>query len=237
MNDAILELRMHGGDLVATEGKYHRSCDTHFYNRYKTFQRARTTKQQKEEELLNERAYLELVDWMKAEAANGAKTFPMAELSKLYDERREQFNITSQSHSTRLKEKLLKTFGSDLQEQGAEFGPKTLVFTDGLNSLLQDAKNARQFQMDMQTIQKTAKIIRDDLFQHDGFKFDGNFNKSCQQEAVPSSLKALVSMIIHGTSIKEEYDSQAALTISQLLLFNSKKKENCSPKNVFTRRS
>ena len=116
---------------------------------------------------------------MKAEAANGAKTFPMAELSKLYDERREQFNITSQSHSTRLKEKLLKTFGSDLQEQGAEFGPKTLVFTDGLNSLLQDAKNARQFRMDMQTIQKTAKIIRDDLFQHDGFKFDGNFNKSC----------------------------------------------------------
>ena len=170
---------MHGGDLVATEGKYHRSCDTHFYNQYKTFKRARTTKQQKEEELLNERAYLELMDWMKAEAANGAKTFPMAELSKLYDKRREQFNLTSQSHSTRLKEKLLKTFGSDLQEQGAEFGPKTLVFTDGLNSLLQDAKNARQFRMDMQTIQKTAKIIRDDLFQHDGFKFDGNFNKSC----------------------------------------------------------
>ena len=82
---------------------------------------------------------------MKAEATNGAKAFPMTELSKLYDERREQFNVTTQSHSTRLKEKLLKTFGSNLQEQGSKFGPKTLVFTDGLNSLLQDAKNACQY--------------------------------------------------------------------------------------------
>ena len=179
---------MHGGDLVVTEGKSHQSCDTHFYNRYKTFQRARTTKQEKEEELLNERAFLELVDWMKAEATNGAKAFPMTKLSKLYDERREQFNVTTQSHSTRLKEKLLKAFGSNLQEQESEFGPKTLVFTDGLNSLLQDAKITRQYRMEIQTIQKTAKISRDDLFHHDSFKFEGNFNESSQQEAVPSSL-------------------------------------------------
>ena len=53
------------------------------------------TKQEKDEELLNERTFLEFVDWMKAQAANRAKTFPMAELSILYDERREQFNITS----------------------------------------------------------------------------------------------------------------------------------------------
>ena len=76
----------------------------------------------------------------------------MTALSKFYDKRREQFNVTTQSHSTRLKEKLLKTFGSNLQEQGSEFGPKTLVFTDDLNSLLQDAKNACQYQMEMQTI-------------------------------------------------------------------------------------
>ena len=96
-----------------------------------------------------------------------------------YDERRGQFNVTTQSHSTRLKEKLLKTFRSDLQEQGSHFGPETLIFTDGLNSLLQDAKNARQYRIKMQTIQKTAKIIRDDLFHHDSFKFEGDFNESC----------------------------------------------------------
>ena len=85
----------------------------------------------------------------------------------------------------------------------------------------------------MQTTQKSAKIIWDDLFHHDSFKSDKNFTESCQQEAVPSSLKALVSMIILGTPVKEEYNSQATLMISQLLWFNSKKKDNRSPKKHF----
>ena len=46
-----------------------------------------------------------------------------------------------------------------MQEQGAEFEPKTFVFTDSLQSLLQPVKNACQYQMDMQTIQKAAKIF------------------------------------------------------------------------------
>ena len=46
-----------------------------------------------------------------------------------------------------------------MQEQGAEFEPKTFVFTDSLQSLLQHVKNACQYQMDIQTIQKAAKIF------------------------------------------------------------------------------
>ena len=62
-----------------------------FLQPIQNFSKIIKTKQEKDEELLNERT----LDWMKAEAANRAKTFPMAELSILYDERREQFNITS----------------------------------------------------------------------------------------------------------------------------------------------
>ena len=97
-------LRIDGGDLVATEAKYYSlsylaygigDVILIFLQPIQNFSKITKTKQEKDEELLNERTFLEFVDWMKAEAANRAKTFPMAELSILYDERREQFNITS----------------------------------------------------------------------------------------------------------------------------------------------
>ena len=70
---------------------------------------------------------------------------------------------------------------------------------------------------------KAADIIRRDMFgMHTGF--DGSFPRGCQEDAVPKSLVALVSMIMDGINIKKrETDDvkQATLSLAQLLQYNS----------------
>ena len=70
---------------------------------------------------------------------------------------------------------------------------------------------------------KAAKIIRRDIFHFHSFHFNGSFPPVCQQESVPANLKYLVSMLLNGPNIKDQ-DSQACLTLSQMTLFNCKKR-------------
>ena len=54
--------------------------------------------------------------------------------------------------------------------------------------------------------------------------FDGSFPRGCQEDAVPKSLVALVSMIMDGLNIKKRETGdvrQATLSLAQLLQYNS----------------
>jgi len=88
---------------------------------------------------LDDRAFLELFDSMKNDATNGEKIFIMAELNEQFEERRKHFNLPPATHTTRLKERIIKAFDGDLVEQGTATGPKRLLFADGLNTLVKDA--------------------------------------------------------------------------------------------------
>jgi len=60
------------------------------------------------------------------------------------------------------------------------------------------------------------------------YSFNGSFKNSTEQDAVPTSLMALVRMILDGPNIKNQSElvtstSRAALSISPLLMFNSAK--------------
>ena len=59
------------------------------------------------ERLLDERAFLELIESIKVDAENGVTMFPMAELTKLFNERRQNFNLPNITRPTSLKEKIL----------------------------------------------------------------------------------------------------------------------------------
>ncbi|KAK3889182.1 hypothetical protein Pcinc_006754 [Petrolisthes cinctipes] len=73
-------------------------------------------------------------------------------------------------------------------------------------------------------------IVRKDILSHKGFTFTGSFSAQCQQDSLPSSLKALVSMILNGSNLKNrsKNDSQATLTIGQTIVFNTKKRTSHS---------
>ena len=76
---------------------------------------------------------------------------------------------------------------------------------------------------------RAATLVRRDMFSKK-MEFNGSFSTTCQEQSVPNSLVALVTMVLNGPNIKSRSSnvSQAALSLSQLLLYNSVKryKEN-----------
>ncbi|KAG7177478.1 hypothetical protein Hamer_G026069 [Homarus americanus] len=68
---------------------------------------------------------------------------------------------------------------------------------------------------------RAAQIVRRHMF-GEAKPFNG-FHQECQEESVPSLLLGLVNMVLEGPSINDQIAdiSPAALTIAQLLRFNS----------------
>jgi len=70
-----------------------------------------------------------------------------------------------------------------------------------------------------------AKAATIDVFNHWCLQFTRSFPPDCQENSLPSSLKSLVSLVLNGPNLKDQdkCESQAFLTISQVILFNIKK--------------
>ena len=113
LGDSIMMMQF-DGDLIAVEVKYYMGCYNNFRNRYRRFNNSRISKAIKEERMHDERAFLELIESIKVDAANGVT---MAELTKLVNERRQNFNLPNITHPTSLKERILTVFKGDLTEQ------------------------------------------------------------------------------------------------------------------------
>ena len=76
-----------------------------------------------------------------------------------------------------------------------------------------------------QLLSSFTQIVRQQMFE-DSKLFNGSFGENCQQESVSKILLALVTMVLEGPSIKDqirESSTQAALSIAQLMKFNSVK--------------
>ena len=224
MHDNTMTTRLGTGDIVAADTKYHRPCLPEFYSKLRSWRRAQINPENVEEEMKSARVFLELIEDMKEQMEGGKCIFPLSRLVRDTNLRRLEFGLTSLVHATRLKEKILEEFQGDLVEHGTTYERKNLVIREGLNSLVKDAMKEREYKDDVKAIARVAKVIRGDMFDHKGFKFSGNFSGTCQLDSVPTSLKTLVSMILSGPSLREK-DSQTSVSISQLLLFNSRKKD------------
>ena len=86
-------------------------------------------------------------------------------------------------NKTRLKMQLLEHF-KEAQEQSD--GKNTiLVFKEEMRNMLKEALKKRDFTEDAQILAKAASIIRQDIFNHDAFKFEGSFPENCQETSLP----------------------------------------------------
>ena len=128
-------------------------------------------------------------------------------------------------NKTRLKKQLLEHF-KEAQEQSDGKKNTILVFKEGMRNMLKEALKKRDFTEDAQILAEAASIIRKDIFNHDAFKFEGSFPENCQETSLPSSLKSLISLIFNGVSLKKQdkHESQACLTVGQVIVYNIKKK-------------
>ena len=174
------------------------------------------------------RVFVELVSYIEKAVDSGTLLFKLSELHSLYVTRLKDLGIVKIVNKTRLKDLILNYFpGAQQQYDGRN---TLLVFNKAMENMLKEALRKRGFSEDAITLAKAATIIRNDVFNHQCLQFNGSFSPGCQQNSLPSSLKSLVSLILNGPNLKDQdkCESQACLTVSQVILFNIKKKSSDS---------
>ena len=195
MSDSDMLVKMSGGvDLVAIEGKYHRSCLTNYRNRnrYRAFLRAQSVTSQSSisSEQAKARAFAEQVMYIESAIEEGTRAFKLAELHTAY----ESSLINLSANRTRLKVELLEHFqewGIQEQTDGKNI---VLFFPEGMHSLLKNITLPSQLNSEALKLAAVAKLVRSEIFQGDeSFKFDGNFPLDCQNDSVPYNLNLLIS--------------------------------------------
>jgi hypothetical protein len=224
LQDRKLLTKLASGDMHAIDAVYHASCLAGLYNRVRKMQQTSANENEAQSISLEAIALAELVSYIEENRQQG--TFVLSNLVKLYSSTLKELGaaVPERINSTRVKERL-QSVVPDLKSynDGKEV---RLAFSHNINAALELAEN-HDFDAEAVHLAKTASIIRRELLKSQP-KFNGSFDQHCQRQAVPASLLALVSMILEGSSIKKEKSDEneklartAALTISQLLIFNA----------------
>ena len=216
--------KLSAGDLISQEAVYHSSCLVSLYN--KAIRNRTESSGDKTDKMFQGIALAELLSYIEethTESTNSIPVFKLADLAKLYTSRLKQLgvNISGRIHTTDLKNRILSNF-PDMQahRQGRNI---LLAFNEDTGLALPRVSES-DFDEKAIILSKAAKTVRRDLL-NTKYTFDGTFEKQCQKKSVPQFLLSLVNMIIDGSNIKVNSDNvtepQTALTISQLLQFNS----------------
>lgn len=225
LQDTALLAKISGGDLIAIEAKYHLTCLTELRNRHrsKTRQFNESCESKNEEYKTEARAFIELTSSIENSVEDGIFHFRLVDLRKLYEKRLQDLGLQKEINKSRFKEKILQYF-PQAQEQ-SDGKHSVLIFPEGMQKIVKQVMKC-DHEGDAAILAKAAKIVRSDISQAAKFNFDASFPAYCQEQSVPSTLKMLVSMILNGPDVKQQdtNDSQACLTISQIILFNFKKK-------------
>ena len=222
LENMSLLAKIEGGDLIALESKYHLSCLTSLRNRHRSYLRetGENSGALIQEKKIMARAFAEVLAHIEALVTEGNVLFKFSELRALYERRLRFFGIPKEINKVRFKEQILSHFPEAQAQSDGKNG--FLVFEKGMQQIMKNATNS-SFEDDAITLSKAARIIREDILNSNVAEFNGSFNADCQQQSVPTNVKYFVSMLLNGCTI-EDQDSQSCLTISQMIVFNCKKR-------------
>ena len=222
--DTELLARLSAGDMVALESKYHDKCLVSLYNHARK-QKTQEMRETDEEKVLSGIAFAEVVMYIEEARLDDstAPVFKLADLAHLYRSRMEQLGIKldARVNTTRLKERLLAQIPDlHVQTQGRDV---LLTFSDDIGAAL---TKACEWDSDSDAVHldHAAKIVRRHMF--DELKPFTGIQEGCQRDSVPNLLLVLVNIVLEGPSIRDQSEypaTSAALTIAQLLKFNSVK--------------
>ena len=139
----------------------------------------------------------------------------LSELVKYFSSKLQEVGLGCEKvNATRLKERILSAY-PDLTAHTE--GRDILLVPQNEIGVLKEAKN----DSDAQHLARAATIIQRDILQIKN-SFNGTFPQECQKDSIPASLKTLISMIVKGSNVNADpAESQACLTIAQLIVFNS----------------
>ena len=220
LNDTELMSRISVGDVVAIEAKYHLQCLTSYRNRHRSFLRQKESAEAgNEENLMKAKALVEVVNYIEHCVEEGIYQIKFSVLLDLYRNRLKVLGVDKEVNRGRFREKIMEYF--PYAEELSDGKNMILVFQQRIQEMLKEAQK-QDFEEDTMVLAKAAKIIRKEIISYTRFTFSGTFPSDCQQKSVPAYLKILVSMLLNGTDVRNQTleDSQATLTIAQLIVFN-----------------
>ena len=225
LQDTALLARIEGGDLIALEAKYHLPCLTKLRNQHRSLLKKdqNSTDGQNEVKKKQARAFSELVSYVENAVEDGTFCFKLADLRHLFENRLQEFEVEKEVNKVSFRDQILSYFPeAQVQSYGKNF---IFGFDQGMQQLMKGSLDT-DYDSDAKILTRAATIIRRDIFASHTFQFCGSFPSGCQQDSVPVNLKYLMSMLLNGPSLKDQAsaDSQACLSISQMILFNCKKR-------------
>ena len=226
LRDAKLLAKLSVGDMIAIDAVYHFKCLTSFYNKHRSQGRhsTKTCPQINPQSL----AFAEVVSYIEEYGQSGGDmnhVFKLSDLKALYCEclHRLGGDTNGHIHSTRLAQKLQQHIPT-LEAHNSNSGT-VLSYKKDVGDALLDACNVDSDD-EAVMLMRVAKLVRKEVLEK---KY--HFNRSLcdeQYDNLPTSLQALVGMILGGPDAKQRIDSYeistAASSIAQLLVFNTVKR-------------
>eukprot|EP00745_Piridium_sociabile_P034544 TRINITY_DN59427_c0_g1_i1.p2 TRINITY_DN59427_c0_g1~~TRINITY_DN59427_c0_g1_i1.p2 ORF type:complete len:251 (+),score=43.78 TRINITY_DN59427_c0_g1_i1:43-753(+) len=215
LQDTVMLTRLATGDVVSEEASYHATCQRQYRNRHRSYMRKmkRDNDSQSEEHKIEARAFIELMNYIEASVEEEVYYFKFSELRHMYEQRLEMLGFEKEINKVRFKQQVLQYFPK-AQEQ-SDGRHTILVFDKGMTIMMKRALD--DYQGDAVILAKAAKIIREDIFDFDGFQFDGSFPPRCQETSVPTTLKMLVSMLLYGpVKCNNVEETQVPQTVNHL---------------------
>ena len=203
LQDEKLIGKLSSGDLVALDARYHAKCLVKLYNA--STRSGEDTNIGISDRVSHGLALAELIGFIEDTRNNDdnvAPVFRLADLIQLYSERLLDFGVeqSGRIHSTDLKIRLLANIpGLRAFKQGRNV---MLSFEDDVGLALKEA-TLDDYDDEAICLANAAQIVRR-YMQQKTSTFTGSFGNNCQEEAIPQSLLALVSMIMDGTNIKKQ---------------------------------
>ncbi len=159
----------------------------------------------------------------------------MGELCRVYEQRIKYFIPDATVNKTQFKGELLDHYKQHGMQEHSDGRHAVLIFPDGMKTIMQNACFPSHSKSEATRLASVAKLVRSEISDINNFRFDGNFANDCQKDSVPYNLKLLISMILYGPCV-DCVDTQTCLTISQLILFNYKKKQQMAESVTSTHR-
>lgn len=222
LQDSHILAKLSVRDMVAQDAKYHAKCLVSFYNRI----REKKTNNTADSDSINkELAFAETLSYIEDSSVGNtvAPVFKMTDLSSLYRDKLNELGTVNDGriNTTHLKNRLLESMPDMTAiKKGREV---MLIGKDDVGSAVEKAYE-QDANSETVHLANAANIVRRDIVKLKN-KFDGSFDSMCQEGSVPNTLVTLVSMILTGpdsnTQSNDMTVTQSALTMSQLLVFNS----------------
>ena len=223
LEDTALLAKLAAGDMIAIEAKYHHDCLRRLYNRGRKV----VHKSNNEDDLcLHGKAFAELVAFPEGTNSDddSAPVFKLTDIAQMYKTRVEQLGgiVATRIHTTKLKNRLLSVL------------PDLRAYSKGRDTLLSFEKTVGQALITACTHDDEAmrlmqqRMLYEKIFLTQISYLMGRLRKTVTNKKYHHPL-ALVNMALDGVNIKDQSQiahsttSKAALTISQLLVFNSVK--------------